>query len=171
MVLSAACRAEAQDHQALYSRMAPIGQYLMADRNAEIALARSAAPESVSSAATVLVLRRDGYQTAVKGTNGFTCLVERSWMSPFDTPEFWNPSIRGPICYNPPAARSILLFTFYRTKLVLAGISRDQMLKDIRSAGARKELPLPEPGSMINVLHDVEGSVPKATRRGIGIPV
>jgi hypothetical protein len=128
--------------------MAPIAQYLMTDRNAEIALARSAAPESISRAATVLVLGKGGYETAIKGANGFTCLVERSWMSPFDTPEFWNPNMRGPICYNPPAARSILLYTFYRTKLVLAGDSLDQMLKDVRSACAGKRLPAPEPGSM-----------------------
>ena len=46
-----------------------------------------------------------------KGTNGFTCLVERSWMSPFDSPEFWNWKMRGPICYNPAASRTVLLYT------------------------------------------------------------
>src|ERR1700722_8061061 len=80
------------------ARMAPLVQYLSADSKAEIALARSAAPVAISSKATVLVLHRSGYQTVVRGTNGFTCLVERSWMSPFDSPEFWNPRIRGPIC-------------------------------------------------------------------------
>ena len=138
----------AQEVKTPYPHMAPLAQYLIADQNVEIAMARSAAPQAISREAEILVLGQRGYETAVKGKNGFVCIVERSWMSPFDTPEFWNPSIRGPICYNPPAARSILLFTFYRTKLVLAGISRDQMLKDIRSACARKELPSPEPGSM-----------------------
>lgn len=138
----------AQDHVGSYSRMAPIGQYLSTDRDAEITLARSAAPNSISGDATVLVLTAHGYETAAEGTNGFTCLVERSWMSPFDTPEFWNPRIRGPICYNPPAVRSILPLTFYRTKLALAGTSKDQMLNDVRSACARKALPLPAPGSM-----------------------
>jgi hypothetical protein len=146
--LIVASQAMAQDRMASYPSMAPIGQYLMADRDAEIALARSAAPNSISRDATVLVLTAHGYETATEGENGFTCLVERSWMSPFDSPEFWNPSIRGPICYNPPAVRSILSFTFYRTKLVLAGISKGQMLKDVRSACARKALPVPELGSM-----------------------
>jgi hypothetical protein len=91
----------AQDAKTQYSTMAPLDQYLMADRNAEIALARSAAPTSISGDATVLVLEKTGYQTAVEGKNGFTCLVERSWMSPFDSPEFWNSKMRGPICYNP----------------------------------------------------------------------
>jgi hypothetical protein len=157
VILIAACalsthRAEAQGSQAKYARMAPIGKYLMTDRNAEIALARSAAPESISGKATVLVLGKGGYESAVEGKNGFTCLVERSWMSPFDTPEFWNPNIRGPICYNPPAVRSILPYTFYRTKLVLAGNPKDQMLKDIRSAFDGKKLPAPEPGSMSYML-------------------
>jgi hypothetical protein len=50
----------------------------MADRNAEIALARSAAPDAISRDAEVLVLGRNGYQTAVTGKNGFVCVVERS---------------------------------------------------------------------------------------------
>jgi hypothetical protein len=49
--------------------MAPVDQYLM-ERNAEILLARSAAPDSISSDATVLILGRQGYETAVEGRNG-----------------------------------------------------------------------------------------------------
>src|SRR5215475_10614174 len=99
--------------------MAPLEQYLM-DRDAEISLARSAAPESISRDAAVLVLGRHGYETAVEGKNGFVCVVERNWMAPFDNPEFWNPRNRGPICYNPQAARSILPLTIKRTEQVLA---------------------------------------------------
>lgn len=130
-----------------YERMAPLEQYLM-DANAESALARSAAPAAISANATVLVLRRQGYATVATGTNGFTCLVERSWMSPFDHPEFWNPRIRGPICYNPAASQSVLLYTLWRTKLALAGHSREQLLDETRAALARKELPPPETGAM-----------------------
>ena len=72
-----------------YPKMAPVDQYLM-ERNAEILLARSAAPDSISSDATILVLGRQGYETAVRGKNGFVCMVERSWMAAFDSPEFWN---------------------------------------------------------------------------------
>ena len=85
-----------------------IDEYLMADRNAEIALAQSAAPEAISRDAKILVLGRHGYETAIGGKNGFVFVVERAWMSPFDRPELWNPKIRGPICFNPPAALSIL---------------------------------------------------------------
>lgn len=129
-------------------RMAPVGRYLIADRNVEIALARSAAPAAISSKATVLVLGRHGYQTAVRGTNGFTCLVEHAWMSPFDSPEFWNPRIRGPICYNPPAVRTILPYTINRTNLALAGMSKAQMRARIVAAVAQHRLPVPAPGAM-----------------------
>jgi hypothetical protein len=77
-----------------YSTMAPVDQYLM-ERNAEILLARSAAPDSISSDATILVLGRQGYETAVRGKNGFVCMVERSWLAAFDSPEYWNPKVRG----------------------------------------------------------------------------
>ncbi len=130
-----------------YADMAPLEQYLM-DASAEIALARSAAPASISAQATVLVLTRQGYETGGKGTNGFTCIVERSWMTPFDSREFWNPKLRAPICYNPAASDSILPYTLRRTKLTLAGHSREKMLEEIRAALARNELPRPEPGAM-----------------------
>jgi hypothetical protein len=138
----------AQGGAAAYATMAPLGQYLMADRDAEIAMARSAAPPSISDDATIMVLGRGGYEIAAKGRNGFVCLVERSWMSPFDFPEFWNPKMRGPVCYNPAAARSILPRTVKRTALALAGRSRPAMLEALKAAVARKELPTPEAGAM-----------------------
>ena len=130
-----------------YEQMAPLEQYLMPPAT-EIALARSAAPAAISDKATVLTLDSQGYETAVSGTNGFTCLVERSWMSPFDSPEFWNPKIRGPICYNLAASRSVLMYTRRRTQLALAGDSREKMLAEMRAALVRKEVPSPEPGAM-----------------------
>jgi hypothetical protein len=148
VVLSAALPARAQDGKPSYRSMAPVEQYLMADRNAEIALARSAAPASISRDATVLVLGRHGYTTAVEGKNGFVCVVERGWMSPFDAPQFWNPKMRGPICFNPPAARSILPLTLKRTDLVLSGLTKAQVMDGVRAALRAKELPTLEPGAM-----------------------
>jgi hypothetical protein len=129
-------------------KMASLDQYLMADRNAEIALARSAAPPSISGDATVMVLGQHGYETAVTGKNGFVCIVDRAWTQPFDAPEFWNPKNRSPICYNPVAARSSLPHIFKRTELALAGLSNPQMLERMKAAVANKELPTPEPGAM-----------------------
>lgn len=131
-----------------YAQMAPLNQYLMTERQAEIDLARSAAPPGISLHATVMVLGNHGYETVENGTNGFTCLVERAWMSPFDSREFWNWKMRGPICYNPPASRTVLLYTLKRTDLALAGLTKAQMLDVIKAAVADKQLPAPEPGSM-----------------------
>src|SRR6202167_6636233 len=98
-ILGATWQAPAQDRHMSYPSMAPIEQYLMTDRNAEIALARSAAPEAISRDATILVLGRHGYETAVEGKNGFVCAVDRSRMDQFETsPEFWNPKRLGPVC-------------------------------------------------------------------------
>jgi hypothetical protein len=146
-LLSTSWLAQSQDLTASYPKMAPIDRYLMPDRNAEIAMARSAAPMAISGDADVLVLGRHGYETAIKGKNGFVCVVERSWMSPFDFPEFWNPKMRGPICFNPPAVRSILPLTIKRTELVLAGLSKAQIIEGIKAFETR-ELPALEPGAM-----------------------
>ena len=79
-----------------YPQMAPVEQYRIASREDEIALARSAAPPSISADAEVLVLGSRGYETAVKGKNGFVCFVERAWAASFDDEEFWNPKSRAP---------------------------------------------------------------------------
>ena len=131
-----------------YPNMAPLDQYLMTDRNAEIALARSAAPDAISDAAKILVLGRHGYETAVEGKNGFVCAVERGWMSPSGAPEFWNPKIRGPICFNPPAARSVLPVTYKRTEMVLAGRTQAEIIEGNKAAFEKGELPPLEPGAM-----------------------
>ena len=138
----------AQDPPSSYAHMAPLEQYLMADQKAEIALAQSAAPDAISRDAKVLVLTRHGYKTVLPGKNGFVCVVERSWMSPSDSAEFWNPKIRGPICFNPPAARSILPMTYKKTELVLAGKSKVQAIASLKAALDSKELPSLEPGAM-----------------------
>jgi hypothetical protein len=147
-LLSAAWPGQAQQAKAPYPSMAPIEQYLIADRNAEIALARTAAPAAISRDAEILVLGHNGYETAVKGKNGFVCAVERSWGAGFDDPEFWNFKNRSPICFNPPAAQSVLPVYLNRTKMILAGWSKAQMIAAIRSAFDKKELPVPAPGSM-----------------------
>ena len=143
--LSATLPMQAQSKTS-YPSMAALDQYLMADRNAEIALARSAAPDSISHDAKILVLGPHGYETAVEGKNGFVCAVERAWMAPFDNPEFWNPKIRGPLCFNLPAARSVLPMTYKRTEMVLAGQSKSQIMEGI-AVFAKKELPPLEPGA------------------------
>ncbi|MGA7855436.1 MAG: hypothetical protein WCA15_19110 [Candidatus Acidiferrales bacterium] len=141
-------QARAQDRQTSYPSMAPIEQYLITDRNAEIALARSAAPEAISRDATILVLGRHGYETAVEGKNGWVCAVERGWMSPFNAPNFWNPKLRGPLCLNPPAVRSILPITYKRTEMILAGKSKAEIIEALKTAYEKRELPPVEPGAM-----------------------
>jgi hypothetical protein len=152
VLLGAARQARAQAAKTPYPSMAPLEQYLMADRNAEIALARSAAPESVSHDAEVLVLGRHGYETAAKGKNGFVCIVERSWTAGIDDPNFWNPKLRGPLCLNPPAARTYLPLTIKKTEWILAGQSKAQMFDSIKAAFDKKELPTLESGAMSYML-------------------
>ncbi len=147
VLLATAYQVVAQDPTTPYPNMAPIERYLM-DRDAEIALARSAAPDAISHDASVLVLTRHGYKTAVEGTNGWVCWVGRGWMAMFDHPEFWNPKVRAADCLNPPAARSILPYAYKRTELLLAGHSKEEVIAAIKAAIDKKELPALEPGTV-----------------------
>ncbi len=120
----------------------------MADRDSEIVLARSAAPNSISDGADVMVLGRHGYEIAVKGTNGFLCLVERSWGAATDDPEFWNPRVRSPICFNPAARKTVVAIYLMKTRLVLAGKSKAEIGQAVGSALKAKHVPALAPGAM-----------------------
>jgi hypothetical protein len=145
--LAVAWQAKAQDAKGPYPVMAPLEQYLM-ERNAEITLARSAAPPSISQDAEIMVLGQHGYEIAVQGKNGFVCLVWRSWTAGSDDPDFWNPKVRGPVCLNPQAARSQVPLTLKKTEVILASRSKGRMAEAINAAFDRKELSTPEPGAM-----------------------
>src|SRR5262252_5316853 len=130
-----------------YPKMAAIGQYLM-EKNAEIQLARSAAPDSISRDATILVLGRKGYETAVEGKNGFVCMVGRAWTAAFDWPEFWNPKVRAADCMNPQAARSIVPIALQRSRMVMAGRSKAEILSALKAAFENRQLPDLQSGAM-----------------------
>ena len=135
-----------------YPKMAPLAQYLAASRPDEVALARSAAPKAVADHATILTLGKDGYETAVKGSNGFVCFVQRSWANDFDSPQFWNPRIRTPQCWNAAAVSSLLKDYLNRTEWVLSGVSKGQMLARTKAEFANHEVGPPAPGSMAYML-------------------
>ena len=148
VLLNPTSQAQAQVQKTAYPAMAPLDQYLMPDQNSEIALARSAVPASISDGAEVMVLGPKGYTTAVKGTNGFLCIVERSWGAATDDPDFWNPKVRAPICFNPPAANTFVPIFLMKTKLVMAGKSKREIVEAISSALDKKELRPLQPGAM-----------------------
>jgi hypothetical protein len=151
LLIGAIGTGRADDANPTFPVMAPIEQYLEPSGSAEIALARTAAPTSISGDASVLVLGNHGYETAVKGKNGFVCLVWRSWVSwapGDDDREFWNPKVRAPICFNPTGARTVLPAYLERTKWALAGASKAEMKDRTRAALASNRIATPEPGSI-----------------------
>jgi hypothetical protein len=131
--------------------MAPVARYLI-PRDAEIALARSAATNAIAKDAEILVFTTTGFQTAVKGTNGFVCLVARSWSAGFGDPNFWNPQVRAPICYNALAAQSQVPETIKRTQIALAGGSESQIQEALKASITSGELPVAKPGSLSYML-------------------
>jgi len=139
--------AGAEDAKIAYPSEAPVEQYRIANASEEIELARSAAPASISGDATILVLGIHGYDTAIKGKNGFVCLVERSWANEFQDAEFWNPKILTPNCFNAAAVNSVLPSYFKRTEWAMAGVSKADMI-DRYKAELSKKASSPEPGAM-----------------------
>lgn len=122
--------------------------YLMNDRAAEIALARTAGPAQVADSATVLVMTRTGFVEAVRGTNGFTCVVFRSFSGRIGDPGFWNPRVRAPHCFNPPASHTVLPSMLKRAEWILAGVPLPEVGHRTRMAFAAREFSLPAEGAM-----------------------
>ena len=137
----------AADSTVSFSHMAPVSAYLM-DRTQEIALAKSAAPASITKDATILVLTRSGYETAVQGTNGFVCWVGRGFSGAPDWDERWNAKIRAAGCDNPQAARSMTPLAKLRTAMTLAGRTDAEIIVRIKLALRSKEIPPLEAGAM-----------------------
>jgi hypothetical protein len=148
VLLGGVCVGWGQGAKAPYPAMAPVEQYRVASVAEEVALARSAANVAVSRDAEVMVLGSHGYETASKGTNGFVCLVERSWATNFDDPQFWNPKLRAPHCFNAAAARSVMPAYLKRTELVLSGLPKDQVEARMKEAVTKKVIGTPEEGAM-----------------------
>ena len=148
LLLNAVMPASAAEAENSYPTPASFGQFRFANPSGEIAMARSAAPASISNDAEILMLGSRGYETAVKVRNGFVCLVQRSWVNPFDDPEFWNPKIRVPICLNSAAARSVLPVYLERTHWMLSGVPKATMDARTRAAMAAHAIPDQLPGSM-----------------------
>jgi len=74
--------------------------------------------------------------------------VERSWGAATEDPEFWNPKVRGAICFNPPARKTFLPIYLLKTRLVLARGPKAEIVHAVASALDRKELPALDPGAM-----------------------
>lgn len=114
---------------AAQTRLESVEPYLM-ERQAEIELARSAAPRGIGAEATVFVLTRNGYERAVRGTNGFTCFVGRGWSGILETgpadqrrvnPDVFDRGLRAPHCLNEVATKSVWPLHELRTRLLLEG--------------------------------------------------
>jgi hypothetical protein len=136
------------DTKTAYPAMAPIARYRMASLAEEIAMSRSAAPAAISDNASIQILGDRGYETAVTGSNGFVCMVQRAWASAFDDAGFWNPKLRGPICFNAAAARTVLPAYLERTAWVIGGVSKAEMTKRTSAELAANRIATPDPGAM-----------------------
>jgi len=123
----------------------PLNEYMMT-REAEVSLARSAAPDHISAHATVKILTTSGYRVAVQGENGFVCLVMRGWTAPTYTPApfrnfVYYSKLRAPICFDPVASRTVLPYYELRTKLGMEGKDPDAIARGVETAYALGKLP------------------------------
>jgi len=136
---------DASTMQAQNPKYSPLSEYMMT-AEAEVALARSAAPENVSAHATVKVLTASGYKVAAQGDNGFICLVMRGWSAPTYSPAqfrdlVYDAGVRAPICFNPPAARQVLPYYELRSKFGMEGRTPDQIGEGVQAAYVKGQLP------------------------------
>ena len=119
LVAGAATQAEAQEPKKPEVRFDA-----SVPRERQIKLALSAAPAEVSSKAAVYVLGSKGYEKIREGTNGFSCLVGRSFEGTTDA------SI-DPMCYDAEGSRTLLLVKLREEELRAKGKSETEIKADI----------------------------------------
>ena len=134
--------------QASHGTLQRLASYMPQSAESEADLARTAAPDAVSSKADIFVFGPSGYRLQSKGSNGFSCLVERSWAKDPGDPEFWNPRMRAPTCFNLAAVQSVLPPYLERTRWVLAGASEADVRKRIQRSVKSGAIPPPRSGAM-----------------------
>lgn len=123
----------------------PLDAYMMT-RDAEVTLARSAAPANISGKATIKVLTNTGYEAVHAGSNGFVCIVMRAWSAPTYTPApfrdlVYDATVRAPICFDPDAARTVMPYYELRTRLGMEGRTPDLIADGVEAALASGALP------------------------------
>ena len=125
----------------------PLSEYMM-PQDAEVALAKSAAPQNISDHATIRVLTASGYQVVHQGDNGFVCMVMRGFtgaptFAPAQLRMFINydPKTRAPICFDPNAVKTVLPYYDLRTKLGLEGKTPDQITEAVKAAYDHGKIP------------------------------
>ncbi|MGH9882848.1 MAG: hypothetical protein ACRD6N_15530, partial [Pyrinomonadaceae bacterium] len=123
----------------------PLSEYMM-PKDAEMALARSAAPANISDRATIKVLTASGYQVAREGDNRFVCMVMRGWSAPTYTPAqfrdlVYDSKVHAPICFNPAASRTAMPYYELRTKLGMEGKTPNQIAEGVQAAYVKGQLP------------------------------
>ncbi|HLZ12576.1 MAG TPA: hypothetical protein VKP58_08320 [Candidatus Acidoferrum sp.] len=123
----------------------PVEEYLM-PQDAEIALAKSAAPDNISGKATIKVLTATGFQVVREGDNGFVCLVMRGFGAPTFTPTnlrnlVYDSKLRAPICFDPQAAQTVVPYYELRHTLGLRGKNPDEIAKAVSDAYSTGALP------------------------------
>jgi hypothetical protein len=112
---AAAIQAMAQELPRVYDASMP--------REQQIKLAESAAPEEVSSHATVYILGPKGYEKAREGTNGFNCFVGRHFVKPTET-------TIEPACFDAEGSRTLLLAYMHGEELRTSGKSEEEIKAD-----------------------------------------
>ena len=131
--------------------------YVRLDENEEIRLARSAAPDVVSAEAAIWVLRDNGYEIAIQGTNENECFVARSM-----------PMSLEPVCYDAEAAATILPWEFRYFELRTGGKSseeRERILAEFIGSG---ELPMPKRPAMSYMMSSAQRLYDSESGRSAG---
>lgn len=108
------------------------GERIMLASATEMALARSAAPEDVSSAATILVFNGVDFDVGASGTNGVTCYVARTW-----------PKALEPHCFDEEGSRTILPIHLKMNEMWIAGASSEDVEAAVEAGIADGAFSLP----------------------------
>jgi hypothetical protein len=128
-------------------------------RERQIELALSAAPTEVSSKAAVYILGRKGYEKIRKGTNGFSCLVERAFVGTTQVAV-------APACFDAVGSQTLMQTYLRREELRAEGKSEAEVKDDIAKGYKDGRFKVPGPGFLYMMSNENHVYDPNAKESG-----
>lgn len=112
-------------------------------RDLQVRIAKLAAPEEVSAHADVYVLGEHGYELAERGTNGFSCMIERERAETME-----------PECYDAEGTRTIVKVRIYVERQRARGLSDQEIDESVRAGYKTGKFKPPSKPGIVYMLSD-----------------
>jgi len=112
-------------------------------RDVQIRIAKLAAPKEVTDHADIYILGRRGYELALRGDNGFSCMIERE-----------KPDTMEPECYDADGSATTMKVRSYEEQQRASGVGEQAIEESMKAGYKSGEFKPPSKAGIVYMLSD-----------------